>query len=51
MFKYNLKQWAKSFYISPIMEKIQLKHKLEEFEKNIENREITPQIQKEELNL
>jgi hypothetical protein len=51
MVKQALKQWAKSFFISPSMEKIQIKHKLEEFQKNIENKEITPQIQKEELNL
>lgn len=51
MVKLGFKQWAKHSFVSSAVKKIRIKNKLEEFQKNIENRKITPQIQKGELNL
>jgi hypothetical protein len=51
MVKHVLKQWNKHSFISPTIEKTQIKKKLEELQKNIQTSKVTIQIQKEELNL
>jgi hypothetical protein len=45
--KYSLKDWAKTLYVSPTVEKQRIKSKIMDMQRKMETKEITQQIQKE----
>jgi len=51
MVKQVFKKWAKRSFITPIVEKMKIKNKMEELKKIIEHLKVIVQIQKDELNI
>jgi hypothetical protein len=51
MVKQSLKLWAKTSFNPPTKEKQEIRYKLERFQKDLKDKEITVSLQKEEIKL